>query len=64
MIPHWKSIYEVSCHEYDRDDEFIAVTRETLRLAAHGLRKLNEADYYHNYGAAEQEIIAALEHTS
>jgi hypothetical protein len=60
MTPNWKSIYAVSCHQEDRDGELIAVTRETLRLASHALRKQNEEDYYHNYGAAEQEIIAAL----
>jgi hypothetical protein len=60
MTPDWRAIYEVSRHEYDRDNEPLTVTRETLRLASHALRKQNEDDYYHNYGAAEQEIIAAL----
>lgn len=57
----WADIYKCSAHIPDRDDELIPVTRETLRLATHALRKMNEDDYYHNNGWAEREILAALE---
>lgn len=58
--PNWKDVYKDSVHTYDRDDELVVVTRETLRLARSALRMLNEEDYYFNNGTAEREIIDAL----
>lgn len=58
--PDWKHVYNGLCHTADRDDELIPVTRETLRLAQHALRKQNEDDFYYNNGCAEREIIDAL----
>jgi hypothetical protein len=51
-------------HVYNRDNDLLPVTRETLRLALGLLRKQNSEDYYHNYGAAEEEIRAAVKDMS
>ena len=60
--PDWNDIYKNTCGgpEPERNQELVTVTRETLRLAQAALRKMNEDDYYHNNGAAEQEIRAML----
>lgn len=60
-IPDWESLTHGIAHEPDRDQEMIAVTRETLRIAKIHLRKANSEDYYHTSGAAEDEIRSALE---
>jgi hypothetical protein len=59
--PVWAEVYRNCVHTPSwKDQELVAVTRETLRLAQSALRQLNAADYYHNYGAAEREIIEVL----
>lgn len=62
--PDWNEIYKDCVGGGERPNELVSVTRETLRLSQHALRKMNEDDYYHNNGAAEQEIIAALKSRS
>jgi hypothetical protein len=65
--PDWVEIYRVRPYECnvmpDIAGELLTVTRETLRLAQSALRKQNEEDYYHNYGAAEREIDRVLKGT-
>lgn len=58
--PNWRKVYRGVAHTYDRDNELVPITRETLRLAAGALREQNRRDYYHNYGAAEREVQDAL----
>lgn len=60
MRPNWIEVYRNVAHTYDRDDELVIVTRETLRLAASAIREANYRDYYHNFGAAEHEILEVL----
>lgn len=59
--PDWEEVYRGLAHAPDRDGELIEITRETARLAKSALRERNAADYYHNSGAAERELCAALE---
>lgn len=42
------------------DNATVTITRGTARHAASALRRINEADYYHNNGAAERELRAAM----
>lgn len=58
--PDWTRVYRDVAHIPDRDSDLIPVTRETLRLALHALQKQNEQDYYHNYGAAANELYIVL----
>ncbi len=58
--PVWAEVYKGCVHTPDRDQFLLNITRETLRLAASALRKQCEEDYYHNYGAALNEIDYAL----
>lgn len=62
--PDWHKVYQGVAHQYDRDNELVLVTRETLRLAKSALRKQNAEDYYHNYGAAEGECLSVLNSTN
>lgn len=59
--PIWLEVYRGCAHTPDRDNFLLSVTRETLRLAASVLKRQCEEDYYHNYGAALEEIRNALE---
>lgn len=61
--PDWARVYRGVIHTPDGDSDLIPVTRETLRLALHALQKQNEEDYYHNYGAAANELYIVLEAT-
>lgn len=47
-------------HRRDHGDK-IAVSREALSAARMALRRLNEDDYYETNGAAEREIMEALD---
>lgn len=58
--PDWRSVYENVAHTNDGDQDIIGVTRETLRLAQSAIRQSQSRDAYHNYDAAERELIAAL----
>ncbi len=58
--PVWAHVYRGVVHTPDGDNDLIPVTRETLRLAFHALQKQNEQDYYHNYGAASNELYMLL----
>jgi hypothetical protein len=58
--PVWANVYKNVAHTPDRDQFLLSVTRESLRLAASCLRAQCEEDYYHNYGAALNEIEYAL----
>lgn len=58
--PNWERLYRDVAHTSDRDNDLILVTRETLRLALHALQRQNEQDYYHNYGAAANELYILL----
>jgi hypothetical protein len=42
------------------DNDLVQITRGTARLARAALHAQNETDYYHNYGAAERELLTAL----
>jgi hypothetical protein len=42
------------------DNDMVQITRGTARLARAALKAQNETDYYHNFGAAERELITAL----
>jgi hypothetical protein len=42
------------------DNDMVQITRGTARLARAALHLQNETDYYHNFGAAERELLAAL----
>jgi hypothetical protein len=59
--PNWSDIYKDAVHTADRDQELIAVTRETLRLAKSALQYQNSLDYYDNNGNAVKEISHALD---
>lgn len=56
----WMQVYRNVAHTWDRDNEMIPVSREALRLALSALKEQNGRDYYHNYGAAQYEIMQAL----
>lgn len=58
--PDWQEIYEGTPHTRDRDQELVAVSRETLRLAISTMQKSQERDAYHNIAAAVCEAVAAL----
>lgn len=58
--PDWSAVYKGCVHVPDRDQELIAVTRETLRLARSAIARSQYEDAYHNYSAAWQEIESAL----
>ena len=58
--PDWAHVYRGVAHTPNGDNDLITVTRETLRLALHALQKQNEQDYYHNYGAAANELYVLL----
>ena len=59
--PEWPAIYDGVAKTLNGDENDLhLVTQETLRLAVNALRKQNAEDYYHNYGAAEQEILQIL----
>jgi len=60
--PIWRNVMQdVAGGAQKRDQELVTVTRGTLRHAESALRSLNAADYYHNNGAAEAEIVDALQ---
>jgi hypothetical protein len=42
------------------DNDPVQITRGTARLARAALHTQNEFDYYHNFGAAERELLTAL----
>jgi hypothetical protein len=42
----------------------VQITRGTARLARAALKAQNETDYYHNFGAAERELLTALDSDS
>lgn len=62
--PDWVKIYRVpgyECHVMpDVAGELLSATRETLRLALSALDEQNKQDYYHNYGAAAEELRRVL----
>jgi hypothetical protein len=60
--PVWKDIYEGVHHKPDGDQDLIAVTRETLRLALSAIAASQMREAYHNYQAAWQEIAGELGH--
>jgi hypothetical protein len=45
------------------DNDMVQITRGTARLARSALKAQNETDYYHNFGAAERELLTALGET-
>lgn len=59
--PVWAEVYRDTAHTSSwRDQELLSVTRETLQLARGALLHVMAQDYYHNHGAAEQEISEVL----
>jgi len=58
--PDWNKIYEGQGSGLPRAREMVMVTRETARLAQSALGEQNARDYYHNYGAAQRELIDVL----
>jgi DNA-binding MarR family transcriptional regulator len=60
--PDWKTVYAgcVPPLDIERAREPVLVTRETARLAHSALQQQNEQDFYHNYGAAQQELKEVL----
>lgn len=58
--PNWEEIYKDAVHTPDRDSDPVVVTRETARLARSALQEQNARDYYHNYGAAQDELSRVL----
>lgn len=62
--PDWPEIYRVRGYECnvmpDVAGELLSATRETLRLALSALDAQNAQDYYHNYGAAADELRRIL----
>jgi hypothetical protein len=42
------------------DNDMVQITKGTARLARAALHAQNETDYYHNFGAAERELLTAL----
>lgn len=57
--PNWDKVMGAGGARSD-DNHLVAVTKGTLRLAGSALREQNRRDYYHNYGAAEGEVLSAL----
>lgn len=60
--PIWKDVYEGCFHRPDGDQDLIAVTRETLRIALSAIADSQRREAYHNYQAAWQEIASELGH--
>lgn len=59
--PVWAQVYKDCVHRNSwRDQELIAVTRHTLELALSAMRERMSNDYYHNTGAAAEEIREVL----
>lgn len=56
----WNEVYRNVAHVYDRDNELLSVSRESLRLALAALTKSNSEEAYHNLMAAEYEIRKVL----
>lgn len=59
--PDWNKVMADCGGAHPDDNELVIITRGTARLAASTLRAQNAADFYHNYGAAEREVLAVLE---
>jgi len=61
--PDWPTIYKGTARFSlpDKDNALVTVTRETLRIAKGCIATQMEQDYYHNYGAAYNEILKVLE---
>lgn len=58
--PDWERVYNGCAHAPDRDQQLVTVTRETARLAHSALQEINAQDFYHNNGAAQNELNDAL----
>jgi hypothetical protein len=41
------------------DNDMVQITKGTARLARAAIHEQNEFDYYHNFGAAERELLTA-----
>lgn len=60
MRPDWNKVMKDCGGAYPDDNGLVVLTRGTARLAASALRAQNASDYYHNYSAAEHEVLAVL----
>jgi hypothetical protein len=59
--PDWPQIMKDCGGADKRANDLVMVTRETTRLAASAIRQQNGADAYHNFMAAERELLGVLE---
>ena len=58
--PDWYRLMKDCGGASTDSEELVSITRYSAQLALSALRKQNEEDYYHNYGAAEKELKNAL----
>ena len=58
--PDWFKLMKGSVFNHMQANELVTVTHETARLALGVLKAQNERDYYHNYGAAADELREVL----
>lgn len=58
--PNWTAVYRGSVHTYDRDEQLVPVTRETLRIAVSAIKYVMAQDAYQHQPHAIREIEEAL----
>ena len=63
--PDWRKVMRgsITGAADRRDNEMVAVTRGTLRMAESALRSRNALDYQNTSGAAEAEVVDALQNS-
>ncbi len=57
--PDWTKIMEDGTRA--EDNGYVTITKGTAKIAISSIRSQMELDYYHNYGAAYQELNNILE---
>ena len=61
ITPDWNQVMKDCGGADKRDNNLVQVTRGTAKLAASALRTQNAEDAYHNFMAAERELLGVLE---